>query len=88
APLPADAVYFGEASLSGAVRPVAQAAARLKEAAKLGFAQAFVPEAASAEAGRDPALKLAGIASLADLVGMIAPDTHPRRRGKLGMHDR
>ena len=32
APLPADAVYFGEISLSGAVRPVAQTAARLKEA--------------------------------------------------------
>src|SRR5690606_10621455 len=36
-PLPADAVYFGEVSLSGAVRPVAQSGARLKEAAKLGF---------------------------------------------------
>jgi hypothetical protein len=36
APLPSDAVYFGEISLSGTVRPVAQAAARLKEAAKLG----------------------------------------------------
>src|SRR5262249_52367005 len=34
APLPADAVYFGEVSLSGVVRPVAQAAARLKEAQK------------------------------------------------------
>ena len=45
-PLPADAVYFGEVSLSGAVRPVAQAAARLKEAQKLGFARAVVPEAA------------------------------------------
>src|SRR5690606_39262725 len=33
APLPADAVYFGEVSLSGALRPVAQAPARLKEAA-------------------------------------------------------
>ena len=51
APLPADAVYFGEVSLSGAVRPVAQAAARLKEAAKLGFTRAVVPEAAR-EAGR------------------------------------
>ena len=47
APLPADAVYFGEVSLSGAVRPVAQAAARLKEAQKLGFARAVVPEAAA-----------------------------------------
>ena len=46
APLPADAVYFGEVSLSGAVRPVAQSAARLKEAAKLGFTRAVVPEAA------------------------------------------
>ena len=52
APLPADAVYFGEVSLSGAIRPVAQAAARLKEAAKLGFTRAVVPEAARAEAGR------------------------------------
>ena len=49
APLPADAVYFGEVSLSGAVRPVAQAAARLKEAQKLGFARAVVPEAARAD---------------------------------------
>ncbi len=40
APLPADAVYFGEVSLSGAVRPVAQTAARLKEAQKLGFMRA------------------------------------------------
>ncbi len=44
APLPADAVYFGEVSLSGAIRPVAQAAARLKEAQKLGFARAIAPE--------------------------------------------
>ena len=45
APLPADAVYFGEISLSGAVRPVAQTSARLKEAQKLGFGRAIVPEA-------------------------------------------
>ena len=50
APLPADAVYFGEVSLSGAVRPVAQTAARLKEAQKLGFTKAILPEAANNEA--------------------------------------
>ena len=38
--LPADCVYFGEISLSGAVRPVAHAQQRLKEAEKLGFGQA------------------------------------------------
>ena len=42
-PLPADTVYFGEVGLSGAVRPVAHAPARLKEAAKLGFEAAVAP---------------------------------------------
>jgi DNA repair protein RadA/Sms len=41
--LPADCVYFGEISLSGAVRPVAHAQQRLKEAEKLGFSQAAMP---------------------------------------------
>ena len=72
APLPADAVYFGEVSLSGAVRPVAQATARLKEAAKLGFARAIIPENASGEAGGEPGLALEPVRSLADLAAEIA----------------
>ena len=56
APLPTDAVYFGEISLSGAVRPVAQTSARLKEAAKLGFGRAVLPESARGEAGGDAGL--------------------------------
>ena len=71
APLPADAVYFGEVSLSGAIRPVAQAPSRLKEAAKLGFARAMVPEAARAEAV-DGGIKITDVASLASLVADIA----------------
>ncbi len=42
-PLPADAIAFGEVSLSGEVRPVAHAPLRLREAAKLGFAKALLP---------------------------------------------
>ncbi len=42
--LPRDAVYFGEVSLSGAVRAAAMMTSRLKEASKLGFAQAVLPE--------------------------------------------
>ena len=38
-----DTVVFGEISLSGALRPIARAEARLKEAQKLGFACAFAP---------------------------------------------
>ncbi|SEN89820.1 DNA replication and repair protein RadA [Paracoccus alcaliphilus] len=49
AALPAEAVLFGEISLSGALRPVAQAENRLKEARKLGFSQAILPEAQKAE---------------------------------------
>jgi DNA repair protein RadA/Sms len=71
APLPADAVYFGEVSLSGAIRPVAQSAGRLKEAAKLGFTRAVVPQAARAEAG-EPSLTVSDMANLADLVAAIA----------------
>jgi len=70
APLPADAVYFGEVSLSGAVRPVAQGPARLQEAAKLGFARAVVPEAAREAA--DQGLKVSDVASLSSLVANIA----------------
>ncbi len=75
APLPADAVYFGEVSLSGAVRPVAQAPARLKEAAKLGFTRAVVPEAVRGEAG-EPGLTVSDVASLASLVADIAAKGH------------
>src|SRR6266540_1229906 len=87
APLPADAVYFGEISLSGAVRPVAQAAARLKEAQKLGFLRAILPEAARAEATGELSLSLAPVSSLASLVADIAArrtDGRGRRAGQEG----
>jgi DNA repair protein RadA/Sms len=82
APLPADAVYFGEVSLSGAVRPVAQVATRLKEAQKLGFGRAIVPEAARNEAPEGFALSTIG--TLADLVADIARDgsLSPKRGGR------
>jgi DNA repair protein RadA/Sms len=71
APLPSDAVYFGEVSLSGAVRPVAQTAARLKEAQKLGFVRAIVPEAARGEIA-ETGLSLTSVGMLVNLVSEIA----------------
>jgi DNA repair protein RadA/Sms len=81
ASLPADAVFFGEVSLSGAVRPVAQTAARLKEAQKLGFARAVASEAARTETtGGETALALQPIATLSQLVADIAArGTRPGR---------
>ncbi len=44
-PMPPETVVFGEISLSGEVRQVAQGDARLKEASKLGFTRALTPPA-------------------------------------------
>ena len=78
APLPTDAVYFGEISLSGAVRPVAQTSARLKEAAKLGFGRAVLPESARGEVGGDAGLSLNTVGGLTSLVADIAARGSPR----------
>ena len=69
--LPAETVYFGEVSLSGAVRPVAHAAARLKEAQKLGFGRATMP-AASLEKETSSFPAAIGASQLTDLVAAIA----------------
>jgi DNA repair protein RadA/Sms len=67
--LPAETVVFGEISLSGAVRPVGQTEQRLKEARKLGFTAALMPDdkKATPEAG----LTVQKIPDLAALVGDI-----------------
>jgi DNA repair protein RadA/Sms len=69
--LPADCVYFGEVSLSGAVRPVAHAAQRLKEAEKLGFRLAVVPSGIS-DLPKDRANDIVELNSLPMLVAKIA----------------
>jgi len=78
APLPTDAVFFGEISLSGAVRPVAQTSARLKEAAKLGFGRAVLPESARGEVGGDAGLVLNTVGGLTSLVADIAARGSPK----------
>ena len=71
APLPADGVYFGEISLSGAVRPVAHASQRLKEAEKLGFSRAVLP-VASADLPKSRGMKVEEVEALPDLVAKVA----------------
>ncbi|TPW32029.1 DNA repair protein RadA [Pararhizobium mangrovi] len=69
--LPAECVYFGEVSLSGAVRPVAHTAQRLKEAEKLGFQQAVLPSR-TADLPGERAGSWTEIETLPDLVARIA----------------
>lgn len=72
-PLPPDTVYFGELGLSGAIRPVAQAEARLKEAAKLGFSSAVSPAARSDKSKKERLpLAASSIGHITDLVAGIA----------------
>jgi DNA repair protein RadA/Sms len=69
--LPPDCVYFGEVSLSGAIRPVAHTAQRLKEAEKLGFSQAVLPSA-SPDLPKGTGLRWSEMEGLPDLVARIA----------------
>ncbi len=71
---PEKAIYFGEVTLSGAIRPVARMEQRLKEAARLGFEQAFVPEGSPTDI---EGLTITPLKRLSDLVDLLAPDIAP-----------
>ncbi len=69
AALPAQAVLFGEISLSGALRPVSQTENRLKEAKKLGFTTAIIP--AGGKPGGTGGLTLTRMGDLTGFVGEV-----------------
>jgi DNA repair protein RadA/Sms len=66
-PVPADAIVFGELSLSGEVRPVAHDALRLREAAKLGFSRGWGPKGMKAVSG----IGVTGFGRLGELVDLM-----------------
>ncbi len=67
--LPAQAVFFGEIALSGGIRPVSQAEARLKESAKLGLTHAVhAPDERLAVRG----VTSKALETVADLVAFVA----------------
>ncbi|MEO8442515.1 MAG: magnesium chelatase domain-containing protein, partial [Betaproteobacteria bacterium] len=72
-PLPARLVVFGEVGLAGEVRPVQRGQERLKEAAKLGFTHALIPDA------NRPRQAIAGLTVIA--VGRVADAVAQMREG-------
>ena len=70
--LPPEALLFGELSLSGALRPVAQPEARLKEAAKLGFTRAFTPKGTKPRDTKG--MSVTNLDDLASLVNTVFPE--------------
>jgi DNA repair protein RadA/Sms len=70
--LPPGDVYFGEISLSGAIRASSHMTSRLKEAQKLGFARAVIPASGEVDGGIQ-ALTLARHAHLKTLADEQTP---------------
>ncbi len=74
-PVPPEVVIFGEISLSGTVRRVAQTDARLKEASKLGFKAAIVPGVAKEDKRKsekdEPVLTTYEVADLQSLLELL-----------------
>jgi len=83
ASLPRDGVYFGEIALSGSVRAVAHPGLRLKEAAKLGFANAFAPPSPRAD-GETANIATQPIGTVATLVALIASSAVEARAARAG----
>ncbi len=69
--LPLQTVVFGEVGLTGEVRPVYQAEMRLKEAAKLGFQQAYLPKGNLEGVKNIVSLRLRGVSNLQEILEMI-----------------
>ena len=69
-PLPEKLVVFGEVGLAGEVRPVQRGQERLKEAAKLGFTHALIPEANKPKQAI-PGLTVIAVRRVADAVARM-----------------
>ncbi|GAB6054211.1 DNA repair protein RadA [Magnetospira thiophila] len=71
-PVPPGTVVFGEIGLSGEIRAVGRADARLKEAAKLGFTQAIIPKRRHRDGDAGPSgIALREVSHLDDLLRLF-----------------
>jgi DNA repair protein RadA/Sms len=76
--IPPGTVLFGEIALSGAIRPVSQTEARMKEAQKLGLQHALI--AHSGEPPNIKGLETRTLETVADLVAWVASRAKGLRR--------
>lgn len=81
-PVPPDAVVFGEIGLAGEIRAVGQADARLLEAARLGFTQAWAPKNKNGKKMAD-GIRVTPLTYLSDLVAALGPPGDRRGRAAL-----
>jgi DNA repair protein RadA/Sms len=69
-PIPGKLLAFGEVGLAGEVRPAPRGQDRLKEAAKLGFERAIVPQA-NAPKGRIAGLEVIAVERVDQAVRLL-----------------
>lgn len=70
-PLSDDMVAFGEIGLAGEIRTVNRAAARIREAERLGFSRCVVPMQCIGNLGFEPKIQLIGVSSLAQAIQLL-----------------
>jgi len=69
-PLPEKLIVFGEVGLAGEIRPAPRGQERLKEAAKLGFTRALIPEANKPKQAI-PGMEVIGVRRVEEAVARI-----------------
>ena len=69
-PLPAKTLIFGEVGLAGEVRPVQRGQERIKEAAKIGFRQFFIPNLNKPKQATD-GIKIIGVDRVEQAVALL-----------------
>ena len=70
-PVPEGLVAFGEVGLSGEVRAVSMAQARVKEAEKLGFTACVLPEVSLKGLTEKRNIRLIGVSGVADVARLL-----------------
>ena len=70
-PVPDGVVAFGEVGLSGEVRAVSMAQARVKEAEKLGFSVCILPKVCLQGLTEKRSIRLIGADSVADVARLL-----------------
>ncbi len=71
-------VVFGEIGLSGEIRPVSRADARLKEAAKLGFSGTWCPAAKGDKSADKNTLRLTSLRHVQDVLDVVRESVYSK----------
>jgi DNA repair protein RadA/Sms len=75
-------LIIGEVGLTGEIRPVAQLEQKLKEAARLGFTRAVVPQANLPLSSAPERIQIDGVRLLPDALALIMPGAKLKSTGK------